>query len=234
MKYYRTILGAAIVVVGLVLPARAGLIVTVSIGNTTMLPGGTGTMDVMMTGVDKLQNFNLDFTITSSWPGLVTFTPPAGPEPFTDSANYVFKGDSAVWEFSSFFFGVPTATTINGADATSIGDNVVIDPDSSKLVATLYLTASPTAMAGQWAAIALDPANPPAFTYFDGDTNQVTYDYSSTGGVVTIGAAVPEPSSIGLFLGILGVGSVVTRYRARRRRKSQTTDNVLPLESASL
>lgn len=218
MKYYPAILSVAIVVAGFAFPAQADLIV--NIGSTTLTPGGSGTVDVTISGVDQLQSFNLNFTSTSLWSGLVSFTPPAGPELFTDSANYVFKDDSAVWKNLSSFFGAPdgnpVGSAINGGDSTYGGDNV--SPLGRTLVATLYLTASPSAMAGQVAEITLDSSS--SFTYLDGESNPVDYVYTSSGGTVTIGAAVPEPSSIGLFFGILGVGSVVTRYRARRRHKS--------------
>jgi hypothetical protein len=230
MNFCKTLLGAAILVAGFALPARADL--TFEIGSTTMLAGGAGTVDVMITGENLLAGVSMDFTITSADPGLVSFVQLPSREPFTDSPNYVFSGDSSVVTNNITFFGAPDlgGSAINGGDSTESGNNVTLNPLTSKLMATLYLTASPSAMAGRTATISLDPTS--SFGYYDNESNLVYYNFSSSSGIVTIATAVPEPSSLALVLaGILG--SAATRFGVNRRRKTRTeNDNpVLPTEA---
>lgn len=231
MSLGKTVLGAAILVAGFALPARADL--TVEIGSTTMLAGGTGTVDVTIKGVDRLVAMNMNFISTSASTGLVSFVQPAGREPFTNLANYVFVGDSSVWETPSHFFGapsgIPDGSTINGGDTTFTFTNAPIaDPATATLVATLYLTANPSATAGDWATISLDPSS--SFSYLDNELNLVDYTYLSGEGIVTI--ATPEPSSIALVM--VGIfGSAATRFGVNRRRKTQAADDntTMPTEA---
>ncbi len=58
--------------------------------------------------------------------------------------------------------------------------------------------------------------NPP--TYFD-DANSTALTYTTTGGLVIVGSAVPEPTSI--MTSLMGVACLAA-YSLRRPRRSKT------------
>lgn len=111
----------------------------------------------------------------------------------------MFTGNSLVWSSGgapSFFqspIGTPVGSEIIGGDShLPLSSNVLV-PTSPMLLATLLLTMSSSAMAGQTATISLK--GDPDSTFFDEEFNSLSF--SSTSGTVT--TAVPEPSSLAVW-----------------------------------
>jgi hypothetical protein len=220
-------------------PAQAGFVI--SIGSPTIPQGGTGTLDMFLTGnaspssPDLLNNYA--FTLQITGPNELQFSPSQSFDYLT-SSQYVFAGDSTNQMTSSP--GGTVATTVYGNDtfvgndSTFSGNPVSLSSANTPvLLAALTLDATITSPGDSY-TVSLIPASGngsmsgSSQTFFDVfnfgtgvETSAVPF--TSTPGTVTISAAtVPEPASIvsGLtaLLILAGVHGVC---RIRRSRHCQ-------------
>jgi hypothetical protein len=218
-----TVLGALVAAMLASASARADLFV--SVGSTSIAPGGAGTVDVMVRSDspagDNLSDYGFRFLITANAGdvGRLEFTS-SQPQPFSNS-NYVFFGDSAVapgplGTVSSL--SVPNDSYVGG-DATN--DSGVLVSGANRLLMSLQFTANTTA----------PPALGDAFTvtlvtgsdsFFNNNGIPLAYNDGLTphagppSGTITISASpVPEPGLVGL----LGSGAISYGLHRRLRRK---------------
>jgi hypothetical protein len=226
---------AAFLAVG---PARAGLVV--SIENTTVAAGGTGSVEVDIsnngTSPVAINTYAIQLVIA---PTNGTLTQLAFSIPTTQQlaylldSNYIFVNDS----FAALpppFVGLPTSTiynydTFNATDSTMSGNTVSIGVGQTYLLALLPITTLTQLdpQPGDTFSVSLNPTpgsgsnRGGAATYFDVldlNNNETSYvPFTSTSGSVLISpAAVPEPGALTLALvGIacLAVAQTMTRYR---------------------
>ncbi len=209
--------------------------IIVSVGNASLNAGGTGFVDVMISGApgDTLGRFGYEFNITGAVPanGDLQFKPsyssgsPLSPLTQTNSeqglGNYVFPGDTDPINFSaSLGSGGTDPLTLVGGDALLAGNDVSIN--GTFLLARLELQhVGPFRGPSQQFMISLITAS--SFTEFDqdfdaGTTNNYTgAQISATSGTITVNAAaVPEPSSVAL----LAIGTIAAVLRKKRRAGS--------------
>lgn len=226
--YIKKTLALAAVVLAVALnsaDARAALVI--SFVDATVAPGGSGHVDVLVSsdGTDTFQNYFLDFVVGgpthSAEP--INFVASMSPAPqlLATDPGYIFLGDSAEVAFP---FGVDTLVTnpatpfandlINVADETFSGDDRKIastDSNPLYLLARLNFEAPVNATIGSTYSVSLDE-----FTSVFVDSDELPiFDFTSSPGTITIGAAaVPEPSGVAL----LAIGSLTWLARRRRRR----------------
>lgn len=211
--------------------------IIISVGNATLNAGGTGSVDVFISGAtdDTLGRFGYEFNISGATPanGDLQFKPsffigsPLNPLTQTNSeqglGNYVFAGDTDPINFSaSLGSGGTDPLTLVGGDSLAIATDVLIDGTRPFpiLLARLELQhVGPFLGPSQQFTIALNTAS--LSTLFDRDWDPGTpnnYDnllqISATPGTITVNsaAAVPEPSSVAL----LAIGSIAAVLRRRR------------------
>jgi hypothetical protein len=217
----------------LALPARAALVI--SIGNTSIAQGSTGTIDVWASSTagssmpDLINDYG--FTLQITGPNELQFSSVQSFS-YLNNAQYLFFNDSTDQMTSSAGGSVLTTTYVNdtfvGNDSTFSGNPVNLSSGSSPLLlATLSLSALIT-NAGDMYTISLVPdhgdgsMNTSAKTFFDvvdfAGTGQETshVPYSSTAGTVTItAAAVPEPPSLitsSIAIGLVWGSVVLKRF----------------------
>jgi hypothetical protein len=199
--------------------ACAGIIVTVQ--NSTLSQGGTGWIDVYLSGapLDTLGRFSYEFNITGAIPqaGDLQFSASqvkteqdeSGPPP------YFFYGDTDPGSLSSALGG--DAVTLLGDDTLATLDSVSVD--GQFLLARLELEHIGLMSVGSHDfTVSLNVLSP--FTEFDRDYDFLTdnsylsTEFSAISGTVTVqsAAAVPEPSSI-LVWSIGALYAVVVRTR---------------------
>lgn len=224
--------------------AVAGPVLSVS--DTTITAGGTGTVDIVLTddGMGPTSAFSISFVeflavITPTGPSDLEFSAAFGGEDlsYRSSPDYVFReivDEGNTVELFTAYVGDPAMPReFRGEDGFDLVDavsgdprNIIVDPAANPdglLLARLQIRH--TVGAGQTGgtfpatmfSINLDPTVT-LFEFFDpGDGDFVTGDFASFGsGTVTV-VAVPEPSSLAI-LGCIALGGV---YR-RRRGQSQS------------
>ncbi len=224
-------------------PARADLVL--SIGTTTITPGGTGEIDVYLTSnasaasPDLINNYGFQLQITNDGTDGTQLA-------FSTSQNfgyvsntslnpaYVFLGDStAAQSVPPFIGGPPTQTmypndTFTGADSTFSGNPVSLSAGTTYLLAVLSVTASTPAppMAGDSFTISLLPqvgdgsANTNPFTYFDNfnfntGTETSATQFTSTSGGVNVIAAA-VPEPASIVSGLTTLLVMGGMYSVRR------------------
>jgi hypothetical protein len=200
--------------------ARGALQVT--IGNLSLAPGATGTLDVDINSTspsgDDLDTFGFEFRITTSRPTLLEFTP-VQPDPYGNS-SYVFFNNSLNQGPPSFPLG--TVSSVGAQSNTYIGGDGTVTGSAhigaaNKLLLQLRVTAATGTLSpvlGDTFTISLISGANTSFT-LDG----VNVPFTSSPGTVTIAApaAAPEPSSlVALCTGVLAGASgwLLTRRRA--------------------
>jgi hypothetical protein len=191
--------------------ASAGFVVNLS--NVNVGPGGTGTMDIIVTSTTAytLSSFGLELQIAPIGtptsvlqfnPSMMQPTAPFG------SGNYVFQDNSFDQDFSTPFWSVPDSNpmlTAVGGDMNDSGSGYVsIGASLPMFLAAVQFAVPAGATLGDQFQISL--VNDPSFTYFDDlNGNLLVGGYSMTGGVVTVApSVVPEPSSLVITLSGLG------------------------------
>jgi hypothetical protein len=227
------IVGLAIFLVGWVAPARANLSVT--IGSTSIPQGGTGTINVYLTGdastldPDLINNYGIELQI--SGPNDLQFSSPPGTG-YASEQQYLFAGDS---------FGVSaTVSSVNGpndtftaSDSTTSGNPISLSmANTPVLLATIALSAPTNSVnVGDAYLISLIPlggngsmtgGTPTFFDDFDfngggGEISAVPFT-STVGTVAITSSAVPEPAAT---ITSLTGATLLTAYGVRRRRRSK-------------
>lgn len=202
----------------LTVPASAEPIIT--IGNSNIVQGGTGYVDVMIRSdsSDPLAAFGFDFRISTLGSTRLEFVDPQ-PYGYLSLGNYVFAGDS--YAHSNPPVGmvstsnVPNDTFIGG-DNTLSGTDVSLD-NTWKLLTRLELTANTylPPEVGNTFAIALEPSGSSFFQ----DAGGTPIDYSWSPGTVTI-TPVPEPSTI---IAVISGGLCLAGIAWHRRRTRHPT-----------
>ena len=206
-----SLLGATV----LSLPAHGESILSISIGNLDLLPGGSGYVDVMIrsdTGTDSLDMFGVEFRITSG-STMLEFVDPA-PDPQLTDTSYLFDGDSAagtVPPAGSISSVVNTNDTYIGGDGTLSGSGVTV-PTTDTLLARLQVTAATSAppVVGDTFTISLISGGNTFF--YDPSFGDITFD--STPGTVTI---TPEPGEAVMLLGLALMLGIAAIFRKRTR-----------------
>ncbi len=205
--------------------ATADLIV--SIPHVFVAPGGSGSLDVLISSDsvlgDSFQNYFLNFTISGAAQAAdpINFVASILPAPqlFATNPNYIFLGDSAesidpigldaVFDQS----GNPVANDlINVLDLTNSGlDRTINNSDGNFLLARLNFIVPLSATPGSVYYIILEES-----TVFQ-DIEENNRDFSSNIGSITISAsAVPEPSSfVVLVSGVICLGFRKMRVRGK-------------------
>lgn len=228
-------------------PARADLVL--SIGSTSIAPGGTGTIDVYLTSnasaasPDLINFYGFQLQITNDGTDGTQLA-------FSTSQNfgyisntslnpaYVFLGDSFDAAPPPSPVGSPSQTmypndTFTGTDSTFSGNPVSLSAGTTYLLAVLSVTSSPLAppMAGDSFTISLMPqsgdgsVNTNPNTFFDnfnfntGTETSATRFTSTSGGVNIIAAAIPEPST--MIMGLAGLLFPVAMAGFKRRRAAR-------------
>jgi hypothetical protein len=221
-------------------PARAGFII--SINNTTVPRGGTGTVDVFLSStagpLSPDQVNNIGFTMQISGPQELQFASTQG-FGYLNDPHYIFAGDSTDQGTGSPGGSVSTIVYANdtfiGSDSTASGNPVSLSTSSGQvLLATLSLDAAITNVGDSY-TIGLVPTFGNGSIDSSPSTHLDVFDFltgaeasavpfTSTPGTVTItGSSVPEPPAIasvltaGMILsGIFGVrhrGAATARLR---------------------
>lgn len=135
----------------------------------------------------------------------------------------------AAWELSSL---EPEPPPISGyADlATAIFSNLPVLPISNAIkIGTVTFQGVIPGLAN---ITFEDPAGFGLFVLDDFDSTVIDgdVDFGLNAAEIQVNAeAIPEPSSVGLSLLVFGAAFVVTAYRARRRGKKATDDDVYPV-----
>ncbi len=206
-------------------PARAGGLV-ISVQDTSVVQGGTGTVDVFLTSTassqtpDLMNNYAFQLQITNNGSDNTQLAFAAN-QNFGYISNtglnppYVFLGDSFDAQSPVSPVGSVGQTaypndTFTGADSTFSGNPVSLSSDNTYLLTSVTVTSATgaPAMLGDSFTISLQPiagtgsllANPN--TYFDNfnfdtGTELSATEFTSMSGTVNIvGSAVPEPASI--------------------------------------
>jgi hypothetical protein len=224
-------------------PARADFII--SIGNTTVPQGGTGTVDVFLSSTagplspDQLNN--LGFTLQITGPHELQF---ASSQSFAylNDPQYIFAGDSTNQSTSSPGGSVSTTVYANdtfiGSDSTASGNPVSLSTSSGQvLLATLSLDAAVTNIGDSY-AIGLVPTSGNGsigsststfFDVFDFSTGAETsaVPFTSTPGIVTItGSTVPEPRAIVSALTAVTILSGVFGVRRRGAARGRSRRSI--------
>ncbi len=219
------------VIIAMVMAVHASNSVTaglmVSIPHVTIAPGGSGSLDVLISsdavGGDVFQNYFLDFTIS----GVAQAADPinfvasiiTAPQLSAMAPDYIFLGDSA--EFNAPIGidsvsdqpGSPIANDlITVVDLTNSGLNrTILLGQGPFLLARLNFLAPLTATPGNVYDINLEN------TSFFEDTGLNQSAYASNIGSITISAAaVPEPGTIGA----MAIAGLVAGWRKFRQRKN--------------
>jgi len=210
----------SLITVGLVVPVRADLIISVESANVAS--GGTGTVDVFVTSTnnDSLGVTSLQFDISRiSGASTLQFTNPQS-NSFLGQSNYVFTGNSFDSINSVSFFGSPTTTvtpndTLLGGDNTNDFTNVTLTSGQPYLLAALTVQSQTGAAVGDQFQISLDPSSSFLLSDFS-----PTAPYTSDPGTITISppsVATPEPGTLTL---LISGGGVLLLCRRRFRFKS--------------
>ena len=171
--------------------ARADLLI--SIGSTSITPGGTGSVDVTIESEaplgDLLSLFSFEFRVNTGGPTQLDFSNPQGDSQLSD-ADYVFSGDSLAAAFPPV--GAVSGTiapndTFIGGDATFSGSDVTVLGTPQLLVRLDFTAATvlPPALNDSF-AVELIASQSTAFQ----DSEFLDVAYEATMGTVTI---VPEP-----------------------------------------
>jgi hypothetical protein len=188
--------------------AQADLII--SIGNASIVQGGTGFLDVRIrsdNGTDVLEGFFAEFAITPLVGSSTLVFSPTQTNGQLSQSDYVFFGNSS--DPAPNNVGPPTTLIAQDAANTLPGTTI---PSAAPgfLLARLDLSGV-SAVAGDSFLVSLvNSIN----TDFFGPSPTI-FSYTSSPGTVSItGAAVPEPSSFLLMVG--GMGAVGWRYRRRK------------------
>jgi hypothetical protein len=218
------VLCLAFFLAGLAVPAQAELII--SIGSTSVMQGGTGTVDVTLTSTagplnpDLINGYAFQLQITNNGVDNTQLAFSANQDfgYISDTSltpAYVFLGDSSAAQPPPTAIGSAGPTvypndTFTGTDSTFSGNPVGISSSDTYLLAILTvttLTGAPPSI-GDSFTISLVPTsgsgsmsdNPNMyFDTFDFKTGMEisATSFTSTSGTVNImGAAVPEPASV--------------------------------------
>jgi hypothetical protein len=219
-------------------PARAGLVV--SIDNSTVAQGGTGSVEVDLTNNGNSSVAINDYAIqlviaptTGTFTQLAFSLPTSQQLSYLGDSNYIFVNNS-IAALPPPFVGGPTQTiysndTFTAADSTANGNTVSIAAGQTFLLAVLPITTLTQLdpQIGDSFSVSLSPASGTgsnsggASTYFDvldSDNSEISYvPFTSTPGTVTIsGSAVPEPASIVAALQAILIGAGVLAARRLR------------------
>ncbi|MFO0847616.1 MAG: PEP-CTERM sorting domain-containing protein [Gemmataceae bacterium] len=184
-------------------PAPAALVV--SVGSASVAAGGTGTVDVFVSGPDRLDYFVGEFRITpvGSAPagGLLFVAPP--PLPPLAAANYVFAGNSfAASQLPANPGAVTTSVRFN--DTYTVGDftldNLGVDVSAPRLLTRLSFSAGGAVPDGSRYTLSLNPLG----SQFQ-NPDFADLPFTGTLGTITVTArptdlVVPEPSSLVILL----------------------------------
>lgn len=210
----RFALWALLAAAGLAPPAPAAFVVT--FGPASVPAGGTGTVDVFVSGPARLDFFVAEFRITpvgAAQAGGLRFTTTPPLPPLTAS-NYVFVGNSFAASQLPTNPGAVT-TSLTQGDTYTVGDftldNLGVDVSAPRLLGRLSFTADGSIPNGSQYILSLNPLGSqfqdPAFA---------DIPFTSTPGTITVTAgppvqAVSEPASVLLLL----TGAAVAGIRAR-------------------
>jgi hypothetical protein len=223
----------AVLLAGLVAPARAELNVTID--STSLARGGTGTINVYLRSdaspgnPDQLNNYGFELQITG--PHDLQFSNPPGTGYGADM-HYVFANDSGSLNANVSSTNSTNDTFIVGDSTASTNPVSLSVSDPSVLLASIALAAPTTSVnVGDVYRISLVPLGGNGsmaggistfFDIFDFDLGAETsaVPFTSTTGTVTItaGIAVPEPPSS--LTVPLAVGLVATFHGLHRLRRS--------------
>jgi hypothetical protein len=211
------------------LATRAYADLQVNLSDVTLAPGGAGTMAISVTPPSGSNTTLSDFGLQ------LLITPVGTPTSLLQfSSNQVDPYASSGYVFSSVSFGANTSTpfwfppfatnyypdSINGGDAAYNFANpqqpvpvYVTLPGAGALLATVQFFI-PGGKPGDQFQISLVSSG----TYFD-DANGKSINYSGSGGVITLGAAVPEPSTL-TVAAVSSLAGLV--YYSRRRKQTRS------------
>lgn len=231
---------ASLLLALMVCPAHAGL--TIDIDSKSITAGSSGIVDVYVSSdapdgsPDLLNQYGLQFLITTSGGSRLEFDPVNQPQAFLISLPYLFypqsfDADSGTDVNSVAQTSVPN-DTLNATDSTIVDTYELSLSSGPKLLARLQVT-SLTALppiGGDTFTISLvpgfgtgsyDDSDTTYFNVFDfGNGTQDSYvPFTSHSGTITI-QSVPEPSTFGLTL--LGMAIFTFGLVSRRRTASKT------------
>ncbi len=226
--------------------ARADL--TINLDDVTIPVGQTSAaMNLFIssnTG-DTLSSFGFTLQITSFPSTDLTFSSGTQPDPWNNTSPYplptssttladfyVFAGNSGFQDGNQPFWG-PLGTEVNyaGDNITTVGDltdapagSVTLTAGTQYYLATVLFTAVANPASFEQFQVSLVPSSynsgspPGPLSYFD-DANGNPLNYTTTGGMVSMGpgvASVPEPAS--LLTGFAGAVAFMSYGWMRRRR----------------
>jgi hypothetical protein len=203
----------------------------ISVQNTQLLAGGTGFVDVYITGEpgDTLGRFGYRFNITgeNAQSGELQFrvTQFFSEQNIATPVPYVFLGDTDPSLITSILGDAGTnPQALEGGDALATLDDVEVA--GTFLLARLEIQHSgPFSLASHNFTISLDLDSP--LTLFDADwdpgtdNNYTAGQITAVSGFVTVNSqAVPEPTSLALVV-VAGLGEWGRRIRRRKKQRIQ-------------
>lgn len=218
----RLIFATAVACLISVAPARAEF--QLSVGSGTIDPGGNLTLEIGIASdvpPEGLAEFELILEITpltATGGTSLTFVNPQS-EAFLDDADYVFALTSDAIAFMESTVSENTGSRITFTDLSfdNDGDPIDISVTSRQLLVTFDIShllggADPASTAGDQFQVSVLADS--LFAQASG----IEVDFSSTAGIVTVGAvAIPEPSSVALLM-FLSCGMILPRRRRSEQR----------------
>lgn len=229
------------------LPVHGDFFITVE--STTIAAGSQGYVNVFIrydgTGNNILSGTAFQFQIVPAGVvhGELQFTDSPKPEndPTFSSGKYVFPNDNSYVRVNNnvnYPLGNAFQSTTGWSNDSITGNDKTISPDPfvnvsvsgiDTLLAKLPVTASTTASPIQGDAFTINLIPSGTSYYINGDTGTpFSFSNASSGGTVTIGAAVPEPSSL-VLLSLFAGSSFVAWAVKRKRASSCIPRNPLPV-----
>jgi len=222
------------VLVAMAMPSLSQAALTLSVGDLSLGPGQTGSIDVTVEGTGDLVGFlGFEFVIVPDGSTTSTLRFVEEDEVYLSDAGYVFFGNSAA-EDDGITSSVGTVLTSSLPDDTFVGGDFTADLRDVSLRGSRLLTrlrvehdfgaADPATTIGHDFSVALVPAFGDSSAFVSGtsntgfSTNMIDLvSFASTPGTVMI--LIPEPSSLVLAVMVLVVciGARAEEQRQARR-----------------
>ncbi|QDV39064.1 PEP-CTERM sorting domain-containing protein [Tautonia plasticadhaerens] len=216
----RTPPAIALLVSLLIGPMARGATIDLTITDAALAPGGTATVDVLISSPDGavLDVFGLEVRVEAVGGQRLEFASPPADGQLADP-GYLFFGDSTA--ALSPPAGVVVSTlapgdTYLGGDGTDSGLGVEV-PGTPTLLARLVLEASRDAPPGPGSAFTVSIVPGSASTFFLDPTFEPIPLAGLSSGTVTVVGFIPEPSTLVLTSGGVALLGLVRRARGRPR-----------------
>jgi len=197
-------------------PVQAGLVM--SIEDLTGPTGGAGTFEVLLTSTEAVggQSFDVaafSFQLTVPTTAGVQFT--AG-STATVAARYLFDGTGTATFDPRFTLAnvPPPSNTVVGSDTEWTYSSITVGPGDVYSLGLISYSVAPNAPSADVQISFIPPG-----TSLAGESGGIDFTSDAAAGVIHV--AVPEPSSLVLAAGALGIMLLSRGYQQARRRSTR-------------